>query len=1164
MCAGAAPAEIAFAGVRREGHDRERNLTTVSQEPQPQTPGLPSSGGFIGREREIAELRAGLEDALGGRGRLFLSVGEPGVGKTRLADELSTQAQALGVRVLWGRCWERGGAPPYWPWVQVLRACLRGMDEEKIGALYGAGTPYLGQLVPELTGRSPEASVAADASESDQERFRLFDATTTFLIEAASDGPLAIILDDLHAADLPSLHLLEFLSPEVRQGGIVLFGTYREIETRHRPRVAELLAEVGREGRTFQLAGLNEAEVGEFIGQLEGGAPSERVVQAVHHATGGNPLFVREVSRLLAAEQIQPGPAAGRPRVPIPETLRQTIRRRLEALSDRARHAIGVASATINQEFHVAPMERVLDESREDLLTAIDESVAQGIILEARDAPGKYRFSHALVRDTIYDDLPAPERLNIHRALGLALEEQSGGDPTSNLAELAYHFFQAAPLGESEKAIDYAVRAAEHAATQYAWEDAAGHFERALRALELRDPVDQERRGDLLLKLGHAMNRAGQVERARETFLRAAEVARNVDAPELLAAAALGYGKHTLAIGFSDRILVGLLEDSLQKLGGVETALRVDVMTRLALELYYSDEIERREQLSAEAVEVARNIDDPEALSYAIEAAAIATGGPDNPAERLAAGGNMLLLADQTNNRERRATAYIHRLPALLELGDIATFDQEIEAYATISAELRGAAHLWFSTMLRATRSLFGGHLEEGDQFARDALDIGERGRAEEAEQYFAMQRFTVLREQGRLEELDELEPVLRGFAQRYPMLPFHRAALALLHLDRGREAEARSELDLLARDEFANVPRNLGWLGTMALLAEVCGILRDTAHAETLYGLLEPYAERAVVVDWGIVASGSASRYLGLLASSLDRFDDAAAHLDRAIERDEQIGAWVNVAHAQRELAAALLRRDASGDGDRAIELLGAALRRAERLGMAGLTHEVASVLADLGAAPPVDGARSRPERRAAPTNIFRREGEYWSVTFEADSFRLKDSKGLRYLAKLLARPGTEMFALDLVMEGSGQAAPRPGARERAETGLEVAGPGDAGEMLDPTAKAQYKQRLEDLREELEEAEGFNDPERAARAQQEIDFLAHELSAAVGLGGRDRKAASDSERARVNVTRAIRAAVERIAEHSSALGKHFEATIRTGTFCAYTPDPRMPASWRF
>lgn len=1085
------------------------------------------------------------------------------MGKTRLADELAGEARARDALVGWGRAWERGGAPPYWPWVQVIRACMRGMDEATEGALAGPGTAYLAQLVPEIGGRVPDLA-APDDAETDQGRFLLFDAVATFLIEASASGPLAIILDDLHAADLPSLMLLEFIAPELRQAAIVLLGAYRDVESRSRPRVSELLAEVGREGQTFHLRGLTETEVGRFIADTQGSESDGKVVEAVHRATGGNPLFVREVARLLAAERIQPGPTPGRPRIPIPETLRQTIRRSLEPLSDAARHAMAVASATINQDFPLGPIERVAELSREDALTLIGECASTGIVTPVPDQPGRFRFSHALVRDTIYDDLPAPERLNLHRALGQALEEQSGQDPSSNLAELAYHFFQAAPLGEAEKAIGYAIRAADQAGSQYAWEDAAAHFDRAIRALELREPIDQERRGELLLKLGHSLIRAGQVERARETFLRTAEVARNVDAPELLAASALGYGKHTMAIGVSDRILVGLLEDALDRLGDVDTPLRVDVMTRLALELYYSDDVERREELSSEAVEVARKIEDPEALSYAIETAAFATAGPDNAKERVAAGAHVRVLAEETGNRERRAVGYVPRLPALLELGDVATFDHEIEAYLTLASELRDPAHLWYSTMLRATRSLFAGRLEEGDQLARDALDMGERGRSEEAAQYFAMQRFTVLREQGRMEELEDLEPTLRGYAQRYPMLPFYRAALATVYMERGRDTEAAAELALLARDDFSNVPRNLGWLGTVALLSEVSAGLRDTSLTAGLYDMLVPYADQVVVVDWGIVASGSASRYLGLLAATLERFDEAGGHFERAIERDEAIGAWPHVAHARREYAAMLLRRDAAGDRDRAVELLGAALPSSERLRMNGLTHEIASVLSDLGEAPAPAAARPKADRLAAPANLFRREGEYWSVSFEGDAFRLKDSKGLRYLAKLLARPGTEMFALDLVMADSGRAAPRPGARERAEAGLDLTGPGDAGVMLDAKAKAQYKERLEELREDLEEAESFNDPERAARAREEMDFLARELSAAVGLGGRDRKAASDSERARVNATRALRAAVERIAEHSPALGKHFEATLKTGTFCAYTPDPRMPASWRF
>jgi response regulator receiver domain-containing protein len=182
--------------------------------------------------------------------------------------------------------------------------------------------------------------------------------------------------------------------------------------------------------------------------------------------------------------------------------------------------------------------------------------------------------------------------------------------------------------------------------------------------------------------------------------------------------------------------------------------------------------------------------------------------------------------------------------------------------------------------------------------------------------------------------------------------------------------------------------------------------------------------------------------------------------------------------------------------------------------------------------------------------TARFRREGEFWTVAFEGAAFRLRDSKGLHYIAALLREPGRELHSLDLV-----------GSRASSEGASLYVG-SDAGPILDPQAKAQYRARLDELEQELREAEQWNDSERAARAKEERELLAHELAAAVGLGGRDRKAASDSERARINVTRAIKAVLERIAEHCPALAKHFEATLRTGTFCSYVPDPRSPLRW--
>ena len=192
--------------------------------------------------------------------------------------------------------------------------------------------------------------------------------------------------------------------------------------------------------------------------------------------------------------------------------------------------------------------------------------------------------------------------------------------------------------------------------------------------------------------------------------------------------------------------------------------------------------------------------------------------------------------------------------------------------------------------------------------------------------------------------------------------------------------------------------------------------------------------------------------------------------------------------------------------------------------------------------------------------TALFRREGDFWTIAFEGAAFRLRDSKGLHYIAALLRSPGQERHALDLV----GSHAPTDGSAVRAgtEAGAGLRAAGDAGPVLDPQAKAQYRARLDELEEELREAEQWNDPERAARAKEERELLAHELASAVGLGGRDRKVGSDAERARVNVTRAIKAVLDRIAEHSPALAQHFEATLRTGTFCTYVPDPRSPLRW--
>ena len=230
----------------------------------------------------------------------------------------------------------------------------------------------------------------------------------------------------------------------------------------------------------------------------------------------------------------------------------------------------------------------------------------------------------------------------------------------------------------------------------------------------------------------------------------------------------------------------------------------------------------------------------------------------------------------------------------------------------------------------------------------------------------------------------------------------------------------------------------------------------------------------------------------------------------------------------------------------------------------MTVVAARAAALAAELGApgvetpAPAaVEPTTSSPTAGAAEAPLLRCDGDYWTVAWQESRFLVKDSKGLRYLADLLAAPETEFHALDLV---GGATAERPAAAAAREAGLEVrAGGGDAGPLLDDEAKRAYKERVVDLRQELEEAESFNDPERVASAREEIELLTRELAGAVGLGGRDRKVSSSSERARVNVTRAIRSAVEKVAANDPRLGHHLRADVKTGTFCSYAPEPGTP-----
>jgi tetratricopeptide (TPR) repeat protein len=1117
---------------------------------------------FVGRERELTALESGLIDALAGRGSIFLVSGEPGIGKSALAAEVAIRADIHGTRVLWGRCWEAGGAPAYWPWVQSIRSYLRDEDPTTVASQLGNGAAEIAQLIPAVREILPALEPVTPA-DTDGARFRLFDSVASFLREAADARPIVLVLDDLHAADVPSLLLLRFLADEIADSRIVILGAYREEDVEADHTRASVLNEIGRQPgiHRLRLTGLDADEATALIGSTAGIVPPHDLAHEIVRETEGNPLFVREVVRLIAAGGGFGG--HGSIRISIPAQVREVIDDRLRRLPDGSREILLLASV-IGRTFGLDVLSATSGRSPDELLADLDEAIAAHVVA---DVPGSLEmtFSHALVRDVLYEGLPLRRRIQLHGAVGHALEAVYAPDLDPHLAELAHHFTLAATVHGDVNAVRYPTRAADRAARLLAHEEAVRLYGSALESL---GSTDEPTRLGLLLALGDAQMRAGDGADARETFLEAAEIARRRGLPEELAHAALGYGgRFVWARSFDDPHLVPLLQEALRELPDVDGPARVRLMARLAGgPLRDTEPVEHRRRMGQEAVDMARRLGDSDTLAYALDGQHCADMGPGSVERRTAIAEELLEISRATGDKERAFVGHDYSHHSLLESGDIVGAKEAYAALVREAERLRQPAQRWFAAVNGIKLALFEGRFAGLNELIREATALGRSTRSRNVGMAADLQTYALRREQGRLAEVADV--VERGVAE-YPAYPVWRYVRMDLLTQLDRHHEAQVAFDDLASRGFP-LYLEMQWLFSMSLAAETCGRLRDTERSADLYRLLLPFASHNSTLPPEL-CRGSVSRELGILAATRGDWDVAVGHLEDALEMNERMGTRPWVAHTQYDFARMLLDRDLPGDRLRAGELLAAASALCRELDMVALEGRIAELLGAVAEdevpatrvagndRPRLDADRLT-EDGSQPGEVFRREGEFWSIRFGADEFRLADSKGIRYIAMLLAGPGRELLALDIATSASG-VAPRT---SRTEDGLGPASrPSRGGEILDARARAEYRRRLEELEDEAEEAERSSDPARTARAREESDFLARELASAIGLGGRDRHAPSDTERARVNVTKAIRSALARIRRFSPRLADHLDRSIRTGTFCSYDPDPRASIDWR-
>ena len=913
---------------------RERMLAALEEKPaevadQPRANPLESLAGgvFVGRERELERLREAVDGALAGRGSLQLLVGEPGIGKTRAAEELATYARVSGARVYWGRCREDEGAPAYWPWVQAIRSYARDADPVALAWQLGAGAAEVAQLIPEVAEKLDVEP--AKGSDSEEARFRLFDSVTTLMLGAARDRPIVLVLDDLHWADEPSLLLLRFAARELASSGLLILGTYRDVELgRHHP-LARMLGEIsGIEGsRRIPLKGLSVGAVERYL-EMTAGAPAPvGLAEAVQERTDGNPFFVGEVVRLLASEgKLTSGGSAAE--LQIPQGVREVIGRRLDRLSDETNATLRVA-AVIGRDFDEELVWRVADMQPEQLMTAATEAIAERLVTDLSD--GHYSFAHALVRDTLYEELSPPKRSAVHERTGVAIEEICGGNVDERLGELAHHFLEAAPRGDLAKAIDYAQRAGEQDMEQLAYEDAVDVYGRALEVLELMDEPDEALRCSLLLSLGGAEAKSARVADARDAFERAADSARRLDDVDSLVGAAIGIAMMSDA-GRLDEKLLALLDESLEWIGPERTARRAALLSAKSAEMYWVDnDLTESTRLVDEAIEIAREVDAPASLAAALQRKIFIPAGPNAPRERLRLADEILELGEATGNREAVLRAHGYRLWQFLELADMEAVDRELSVYARLADELRMPEHSWLTIALRGMRTLLDGDIDGAERLAGEARRAGQRAEQPVAEQFYGIQMTQIRSLQGRA---GELLPAVRELAEQFPGIPAWRGGVITLAARSGDVELARRELERFAGDDFSAIPRDVNWSAAMSLLGEAIALIGDVDRAQRAYDELLPYEGLVIVVARAIGCNGPVDRVLGLLAQTMGRLDDAERHLGNAVEIATRMGDRPGMALCGFAFAELLLARDEANDRELALEMLSTVLSTAREMG--------------------------------------------------------------------------------------------------------------------------------------------------------------------------------------------------------------------------------------
>jgi len=911
----------------------------------PAPPPLLERTPFVGRESERAELRRCLDQAARGQGTLVMIGGEPGVGKTRLAEELAAEARQRGLLALTGHCYEMEGAPPYIPFVEMLEATARVVPAAALREALGDAAPEVAKLMPELRRLFPDIAAPLELP-PEQERRYLFNSMQEFMERSGRVQPLLLVLEDLHWADDSTLLLLQHIAQRLQEMPLLIVGTYRDVELDVARPLARALEEFLRQrlAHDLTLKRLPEAGVEAMLRALSGQQPPPPLVQAVYRETEGNPFFVEEVFHHLAAEG-KLLDAQGRWRadlsiseLEVPRGVRLVIGRRLERVSEDCRRVLTTA-AVIGRGFGFELLEALGEVEADVLLDAVDEGERAHLITSAGDGrEARFTFAHELIRQTLLSGLSLPRRQRMHLRVAEAMERVYARALEEHTADLAHHLYQAGTAADPQKTVHYQSLAGERAFGAAAFEDALRLYE---AAVSLQPADDARARADLLYKRGLARRSLGRWEEALADWREALDAYEELGDVEAVGRACFEVALQ-LTWGARWEEALEISRRGLAALGERVSADRSRLLARAGHILSIGGQYAAANGMITQALEMAEQLGDQRLLGEVLRHKAAlhwhhlempqAVDSGLRAAELLRSAGDLWNLAD--------ALWYVQW--ALLFLGRFEEVTEIGEELEPLASRLGHLGALLVAGRARGLREfMLTAELDRYEEFARGDLELcrsADMPWISISYSFLGLAHFWRGRWGEALESFQEavrLEPP--GF--------WAGGDWAFLFLAKGYAGDKDAALAMLEQRRD-NLPRPGGanTAGAWTMLNEVVeglAVLGERDEAARLHPLV------LEAIDTGAVVRGSQCALLqtvaGMAAAAGGQWDVAEEHYQTALRQAHELPVVMQQAEVRRWYARMLIDRDAPGDPstgsgrdrDKARELLTEAVAMYRRIGM-------------------------------------------------------------------------------------------------------------------------------------------------------------------------------------------------------------------------------------